>query len=164
MNIFLKTTAILSLLVTTTLAQAASPTVQAPVVAPAAPAVAPLAQQSQLTVISALARPASAKGNSAAYVTLHNNGSTDITILGATTMAANNTELHSTSDEGGVKKMITIDKLVVPAGGDLVMQKGGIHIMLFNLTADLNIGDKLTIDLITQELGTQTIDAQVVQM
>lgn len=168
MNKFSKAAIILSLVTTTTLSNAASPAVQTPVATPGDVVTAPAAvqQQSQLTVVSAVARPSMAGSkNSAAYITLHNNGATDITIIGATALAtANNTELHSTADDAGVKKMVKVDKLVVPAGGDLVMKSGGIHIMLMDLKGTLTIGGKFNIDLLTNELGTQAVEVQVVQM
>jgi copper(I)-binding protein len=123
-------------------------------------------QGAQLTVTSATARPSmDGSKNSAAYISLHNNGAADITIIGATSMtAANNVELHTITDESGVKKMVRVDKLVVPAGGDLVMQTGGIHIMLLNLKTALNVGNKFDIELHTIELGTQIVSVEVVNM
>ena len=124
------------------------------------------ATQAQLGIVSATARPSmDGSSNSAAYITLHNNAATDITITGATSLdIANNVELHTIADEQGVKKMVKVDKLVIPAGGDLVMQKGGVHIMLMDLKKNLAVGDKFDIDIITQELGAQKVTVEVVQM
>ena len=124
------------------------------------------AQTSQLTVTSAVARPSmEGSRNSAAYITLHNNSAADITIIGASSMSAANTvELHTVTDDAGIKKMVKVDRLVVPAGGDLVMQQGGIHIMLINLKKLLKVGDKFDIELHTIELGAQTVSVEVVQM
>ena len=123
-------------------------------------------QTPPLTVTSAIARPSmEGSKNSAAYVTLHNNSANDITITSATSFAiANHVELHTVADTDGVKKMVKVNKLVVPAGGDLVMQKGGIHIMLMNLKKTLKVGDKFDIEINTQELGLQTVTVEVVQM
>jgi copper(I)-binding protein len=123
-------------------------------------------QQAQLTVTSAVARPAmEGSKHSAAYITLHNHSDKDITITSATSMnIANRVELHTVTDTNGVKKMVKVDKLVIPAGGDLVMQKGGIHIMLMNLKKLINIGDKFDIELHTTELGVQTVSVEVVSM
>lgn len=165
----LATTAAISLLSTTSLASATPSTnATTPVTAPAATdaVAAPAEAQAQLAVVSAVARPSmNGSSNSAAYITLHNNGATDITITGATSLdIANNVELHTIADDQGVKKMVKVDKLVVPAGGDLVMQKGGVHIMLMDLKKNLIVGNKFNIDLITQELGAQKINVEVVQM
>jgi len=124
---------------------------------------APAQAQAQLAVKSSLARPSmDGSSNSAAYITLHNNSAVDITLLGATSLdVANNVELHTIADEQGVKKMIKVDRLVVPAGGDLVMQPGGVHIMLMDLKRNLAVGDKFDIDIITQELGTQRVTVEV---
>jgi|GEM_PF-5288039 len=119
-----------------------------------------------LVVISATARPSmDGSSNSAAYITLRNNGVKDITITGASSLdVANNLELHTIADEQGVKKMVKVDKLVVPAGGYLIMRKGGIHIMLMDLKKNLAIGSKFDIDIMTQEGLTQRINVLVRQM
>lgn len=122
--------------------------------------------QEVLKVVKAVARPSmSGSHHSAAYITLHNNSNQDITILGATAFEiANNVELHTTADENGVKKMIKVDQLVVPANGDLVMQRGGIHIMLMNLKQEMVVGNKFTIELVTKEHGVQKVETEIVQM
>jgi len=133
--------------------------------ASATPALAPAVTQAQLAIVSAVARPSmDGSSNSAAYITFHNNGTSDITIIGATSFVANNVELHTIADEQGVKKMVKVDRLVVPAGGDLVMKSGGIHIMLMDLKKTLVIGDQFDIDIITQEVGTQKVSVTIVQM
>ena len=125
----------------------------------------PSVSESQLAIVSAVARPSmDGSSNSAAYITFHNNGTSDITIIGATSFVANNVELHTIADEQGVKKMVKVDRLVVPAGGDLVMKSGGIHIMLMDLKKTLVIGDQFDIDIITQEVGTQKLSVTIVQM
>lgn len=122
--------------------------------------------QGPLQVISAIARPSmTGSKHSAAYITLHNDSTSDITITGAVaTSVANHLELHTTTDEAGVKKMVKVDKLVVPAGGDLVMKKGGIHIMLMDIKKPLNAGDKFMLELRTSELGMSKVEVVVVQM
>ena len=125
------------------------------------------AQQSQLTVTSAIARPSmEGSKNSAAYITLHNNGSTDVTITRVSSLGcANHSELHDiTEDKQGVKKMTKIDRMVVPAGRDLEMQKGSRHIMLMNLKKILKVGDTCDIELHTKELGAKTVTVTVVDM
>ena len=159
------TTATISLLSTTVLASAAPSIDETAPVSEAAP-VATVQAEAQLAVVSAVARPSmDGSSNSAAYITLHNNAAADITLTGATSLdIANNVELHTIADEQGVKKMVKVDRLVVPAGGDLVMQQGGVHIMLMDLKKNLAVGDKFDIDIITQELGTQRVTVEVVQM
>ena len=139
---------------------------QAAIASTPTPAPAAQDQQSQLTVTSAVARPSmEGSKNSAAYITLHNNGAADVTIISATALkTANHVELHTVADESGVKKMVKVNKLVVPANGDLVMQKGGIHIMLMNLKTLLKVGDTFDIELHTKELGVQTVTVTVANM
>ncbi len=71
--------------------------------------------------------------NSAAYFTITNNSKSDFVIISANTSIANNVELHNSFvDEKGVSRMTSIDRVVIPAGGTIKFQPGGLHVMLFN--------------------------------
>lgn len=124
-------------------------------------------QTAPLTVTQAVARPSKeGSKHSAAYLILHNNSDKDINILNASAMdIANHVELHDVvKGDKGVMKMTKIDHMVVPVGGNLVMQPGKLHIMLMNLKKPLKVGDKFYIELNTKELGTQTVEVEVVNM
>ena len=136
--------------------------------AAAAAAVKPVQPVAQdvLKVVSAVARPSiTGSKNSAAYITLHNDNAKGVAIKGVSSVAvANRVEMHETRDEGGVKKMMKVDRLHVPANGDLVMKKGGIHIMLIDLKKALNVGDKFVIELKLEDHQVQKVEVTVVQM
>ena len=80
---------------------------------------------------------------------ISNAGDSDITVIGASAAAvANNVELHkSFVDEKGISRMVAIDKIVVPAKTTIDLAPGGIHIMLFDLKKNLNVGDKFNIEI-----------------
>ena len=86
-------------------------------------------------------------GNGALYVTLRNVASDPDTLLGASSTAAENVELHETLREGDVMRMRPVANLEVPAGGVLEMKPGGIHIMLINLKRALHPGDRVPVTL-----------------
>lgn len=99
-------------------------------------------------VVGAWARPAvPGMPNSAAYALLVNLTSTDDTLLSAKTSVAATAELHEmTMGSGDVMQMRPIEGgLVVPAGGAVILQPGGKHVMLFGLTQEMASGS--TIDL-----------------
>lgn len=75
--------------------------------------------------------PAAGQTTAAAYVTFVNPGDVDVALLGVTS-STGEAELHETvADADGVMRMQhRRDGFVVPAGGELVMAPGGIHVML----------------------------------
>ncbi|MGI4775574.1 MAG: copper chaperone PCu(A)C, partial [Janthinobacterium lividum] len=81
----------------------------------------------------AWARPSlSPNKNSAIYLKIKNNSANSYTLVRASTIAANRTELHqSYVDENKVSKMVTINKIVIPAKSEIELKPGGMHIMLF---------------------------------
>lgn len=103
-----------------------------------------------LIVLEAWARKSmSPNNNSAAYMKILNPTNEQITIIGASAPAiANNVELHqSFVDEKGISRMTSIDKIVVPARGEVELKPGGIHIMLFDLKDNISEGDNFDIML-----------------
>jgi hypothetical protein len=94
-------------------------------------------------------------GNSAAYMTLVNNGNADAAVVSASTDAAETVELHiSEMNEQGVMSMRPVEQIVIPANGQAVLQPGGLHVMLIGLTRDLTEG--ATVDLtLTLESGDE---------
>jgi copper(I)-binding protein len=96
----------------------------------------------------------------AAFMTLVNEGKTPLTLTGA-----------STSVAGMVMPMITTKKMVdgkaemgmedaktmvIPAGGKLVLEPGGSHLMMMDLKQHPKAGDTVTITLQIQP-GDQTV-------
>ena len=101
--------------------------------------------------------------NSAAYFKIHNPTDKEIVIIAANAPEiANNVELHNSFvDEKGVSRMSTIDKVVVPANSDIEFQPAGMHVMLFDLKAPLNAGDKFMLHLIVENGETIKIEGQI---
>lgn len=115
-------------------------------------------------VLDPWARPAvPGAPNSAAYGLLVNLTETDDMLVAAETDAAEVVELHEmTMGEGDVMRMRQLeDGIAVPAGGAALMQPGGLHIMLINLTADLVEGDSVEFTLSFMENEDLSITAPV---
>ena len=54
-------------------------------------------------------------------------------------------------------KMVSWGELTVPANGSIQLKRGGKHFMLFNPTKHLKAGEKVRINLITNNKTTKTI-------
>lgn len=88
-----------------------------------------------------------AGANSAAYMQIANRGSDDIVLAAASSSAAAAVEFHETRVVDGVASMTRLDELVVPGKGKIELKPGGTHLMLMNLTADLQLDDYFSLEL-----------------
>lgn len=79
------------------------------------------------------------------FGTLHNSGSTDAHLVQASNDLGGMTQLHeSVPDAGGGMSMKEKEGgFVIPAGGDLVLQPGGDHLMLMDLSAPITTGRQI---------------------
>lgn len=98
---------------------------------------------SSLTITDTWVKAAD-EGMTAAFGTFENSSDHDITITGATSDAATAVELHEVVDdvmrpvEGG---------FTVAAGGSLMLEPGGLHLMFMGVPAPIAAGDDVTVTL-----------------
>lgn len=98
-------------------------------------------------------------GMTAAFGTLVNDGDTDVTITAAATDVSP-MELHEMAMRDG--KMVMQAKpggIVVKAKSSHVLEPGGDHLMLMNLTRPVRAGDELTVTLSFADGRTQRFTA-----
>lgn len=84
---------------------------------------------------------------SAAYLTLHNHGTSVRRLLAVELPGQGqaSADLHTTVEEDGISRMRPLELLEVPAGGHLRMAPGGVHLMLHGVR--LRAGDQLPLRL-----------------
>ena len=92
------------------------------------------------------------------FGTLTNTGDADVRLTGGSSPLAGTVELHETvmSDEGMVMREAD-GGLVVPAGGSLVLEPGGHHIMLMNLTEPVPAGTDVEVLLSSEDGAAVTL-------
>jgi copper(I)-binding protein len=95
----------------------------------------------------AWARSADSGATGGAYLTLINNDSVALTLLGASSDVARAVEVHETMQMGEMTHMMPHDSLTVAPGDSLRMQPGGMHIMLIDLARPLAPGDTILLTL-----------------
>lgn len=105
--------------------------------------------------------PQPAGENGALYMIIHNHGSEDDRVVGASTDVAATVELHETVMEGDTMSMRPVDGYDVPAGGEAVLERGGKHIMLLGVEP-LEVGDVVTVTLELEKAGAIVVEAEVV--
>lgn len=99
--------------------------------------------------------------NAALYFTASSTGGGD-RLIGAETAEAASVEIHSTvRNDDGTTGMRPVEALDLPAGGTLVLQPGGSHLMLVNASS-LETGDVVGITLVWEQAGSLRIEAEVV--
>lgn len=99
--------------------------------------------------------------NSAAFMTLHNHGKTDLRVISASSNVSNVTELHTHTNVDGVMQMRQIDAIEIPAGGITELKPGGLHVMLIGLTQTLDEGDHVEVTLSFEDGSEKLLEVPV---
>jgi len=74
----------------------------------------------------------------AAYMVIHNSTDADDALIGASSPAAEVTEIHlSSMDDEGMMSMTQVEEIPIPAHDDAVLKPGSYHVMLINLVEPL---------------------------
>lgn len=99
----------------------------------------------------------------AAFMTLHNTGTTDDRLIAAETDAASRVELHTHVEIGdGIMQMTEIDGgILLPAGEMHKMVRGGDHVMLMGLTGPLEQDTEIDVTLIFEQAGAVVVTIPV---
>ena len=108
----------------------------------------------------ARATAASAK-TGALYVVVTNNGTEADRLLGVSTEAATQCELHVSETTGGVMSMHMVEDLEVPAGGSVTLAPSGTHVMLMGLKAPLQKGTTFPATLRFEKAGEVAVEVTV---
>lgn len=109
--------------------------------------------------------PATAPGapNGVVYGLLVNLGGAADTLVGASSAVAEAVELHRSSvDDSGVMQMKPVEGGIPVGANDFVaLEQGGLHIMLINLKAPLEVGASFDLTLTFATAGDVTISVPV---
>jgi len=101
-----------------------------------------------------------ASGMTAAFVTLENSSSSADVLVSASTSAAGMVQLHEmVMQDGQMVMQEKKDGIAVPAQGTAVLEPGGNHIMLMELTGPIKVGEKVAITLTFKSGTTLQIEA-----
>ena len=107
------------------------------------------------------AGPAAPTG--AAFMVIHNQGDAPDRLIDVRSDAAARVELHTHRENAdGVMQMIHVaEGFDLPADGEILMERGGHHVMLMGLTAPLEQGAVFTITLVFEQAGEVPVDVTV---
>ena len=99
-------------------------------------------------------------GATAAYGTIHNHGTSDDRLLGASVSFAKKAEIHEMRLSGDVMKMRPLaGGLLIPAGKSVALRQGAEHIMIMGLDRQIKQGAPYEIRFIFEQAGTIIMQA-----
>lgn len=116
---------------------------------------------SEPIIESVWARPGETGDNSAGYMEIQNDGDADLTLTGADGDVARVVEVHESRMEDGMMEMGEAEEVAVPAGESVQLEPGGFHIMLMDLSRDLEPGDEFNLVLQFDELDDIEVEVTV---
>ena len=104
------------------------------------------------------------QANGTAFMTLHNGSMQAYSLVDAEGDAAKAVELHTHINVDGMMKMRRIDKIDLPAHGEVVLKSGGHHVMLIGLKQMAKEGDSIHLSLVFNDGSKKMVNVPVKKM
>lgn len=99
---------------------------------------------------------------SGGYMTIRNTGEEGDRLVAGAADFAGKVEIHEMVMDGDVMKMREIEGgIEIPAGGEVVLKPGGLHVMFMQLDEQLEEGDELAATLTFEKAGDVTVTFDV---
>jgi periplasmic copper chaperone A len=99
--------------------------------------------------------------NSAAFMTINNNGAKAVSLINARSSASKIVELHTHSHKNGMMAMYRVEKIEIPAGGKAELKPMGFHIMLIGLGKPIKEGESVEVELVFDNGESVKVSAPV---
>ncbi|MEZ5955870.1 MAG: copper chaperone PCu(A)C [Hyphomonadaceae bacterium] len=107
-----------------------------------------------VAAIDAWAAPTPAGVDVAAgYMTITNSAGAADHLLSATSQRAQRVEVHEMSMDGGVMRMRQLERLEIPAHGEMQLRPGGNHLMFFGIHEPFEQGQEIPVRLVFEHAG-----------
>lgn len=107
-------------------------------------------------------QPAASAQSAAGYMAISNEGAAADRLIGVESAAAQKSMLHTTETSAdGVARMVHLEALEIPAGDTVVLEPGGMHVMLMGLTQTMKEGDMVPATLIFEHAGRVEVEFMV---
>ncbi|MEM7743718.1 MAG: copper chaperone PCu(A)C [Pseudomonadota bacterium] len=121
----------------------------------------PVANAGDIFVAEAKSRPMIPNRPAAIYMLIENVGGTADRLVSVSSPAFEVLELHETTEKDGVMQMARLPSIEVPAGGLVMLEPGGLHIMGFGAPEPKKEGDEFPLTLTFETAGELTITVMV---
>lgn len=97
----------------------------------------------------------------AGYMTIENPSDRPQSVVGASSPVFHAIEMHQTEIREGIARMVEQERLEIPAGGRLVLEPGGYHLMLMGAMQPVRAGDTVEIVLRLADGGQVSVAVPV---
>ncbi len=97
----------------------------------------------------------------AGYLTISNGTGGNDRLLNATSPRAERVEVHEMAMDGAVMQMRPAPQLEIPAGQDVQLAPGGMHLMFYGVTAPFVEGQEIPVQLSFETAGTIDVSLPV---
>ena len=97
----------------------------------------------------------------AGYMKLTNPTEQPIRITAVSSPRYGRVEMHRTVEKDGVARMLRMEEIRVEAGGQVVLEPGGMHLMLFDPSAPARLGEQLPLRLELNDGSRLEVTAEV---
>jgi len=96
-----------------------------------------------------------------AYLSITNNGTEADALIGASSPDAAAVQFHQTTISEGMARMRPLSEVPIPPGATVKIDPGGIHLMLVDLKAPLEVGKFVPLVLEFRRAGRITVELAV---
>ncbi|HYL03960.1 MAG TPA: copper chaperone PCu(A)C [Steroidobacteraceae bacterium] len=127
----------------------------------AQPGAPPAASAKALTVADPWVRASPGVDVAAAYMTLHNRGTSELVVIAVRTPLAREAMIHETRIERGESTMRPRARLPIAPGASVALAPGGLHVMLRGLAHPLAVGEEVRLELLLAGGGSVAVSARV---
>lgn len=97
----------------------------------------------------------------AGYMVLRNNSGQDIAVSSIASPQFERVEMHQTTMTDGIARMEKLEALVIPAGAQVALAPGGLHLMLIGARRELTDGEPVTLHLVFDDGWELEVEAPV---
>jgi len=97
----------------------------------------------------------------AGYMQIRNSTAAAVSVVAVSSPVFTRAELHRTVVENGIARMEPVGLLEIAAGESVVLEPGGLHLMLFEPLQDLREGDSVTLVVHRADGVCMTVQAPV---
>lgn len=95
--------------------------------------------------------------NSAAFMQIENGSGQARQLVAASSTVVETVELHTHTNADGVMQMRQVPHIDVPANDTVVLEPGGLHVMLIGLKQNLVAGERIKVELVYGDGSRETI-------
>lgn len=95
--------------------------------------------------------------NSAAFMQIENGSGQARQLVAAGSAVAETVELHTHTNADGVMQMRQVPHIAIPPRETVVLEPGGLHVMLIGLKQNLVAGERIEVELVYGDGSRETI-------